>query len=226
MTPDDVTGLCEHVRTTIGGDPQQWTRWPGGWPDDIESALIDAVFSARAIYRTEHGRGIYRNVEDWQKKRERTAFSLDALIADIDAGGVAVWARSFGNSQVSPGRREDAPCGPSKAATVKESAGKLRGVGINVAADINSDTAATAKTALRSVSGIGFATSNYLLMLLGVPGVKPDRMIHRFLKNATGESFSDARAEQLLRDAAAQFVVQEHVLDHAIWWYQRKQTRI
>jgi hypothetical protein len=79
VTPDDVARVCEHIRATIGDAPQQWTQWPGGWPDDIVSALIDAVFSARAIYRTEHGRGIYRNVDDWQKKRERTAFSLDAL---------------------------------------------------------------------------------------------------------------------------------------------------
>jgi hypothetical protein len=222
VTPDDVARVCEHVRKTIGDDPRQWTRWPGGWPDDIESALIDAVFSARAIYRTRHGHGIYRNVEDWQKKRERIDFSLNALFAEINAVGVATWADSFGNSQVSPGRRQDAPCGPSKAATVKEAAGKLCGVGVSVAADIDPDTVATAKTALRSVSGIGFATTNYFLMLLGVPGIKPDRMIRRFLKNATGESFSEARAEQILRNVAARFGVQEHVLDHAIWSYQRK----
>ena len=223
MTPNDVAKVCQHVRETIGGDPEQWTKWPGGWPDDIESALIDAVFSARAIYRTKHDRGIYRNVDDWQQRRERVTFSLDALIAEINAVGVSAWASTFGNSQVSPGRREDAPCGPSKAATVREAAGKLRGTSVNVAADIDSDTAATTKTALRSVSGIGFATSNYFLMLLGVPGVKPDRMIHRFLKDATGHSFSNVRAEQVLRDVAAQFDVQEHVLDHAIWWYQREQ---
>jgi hypothetical protein len=61
-------------------------------------------------------------------------------------------------------------------------------------------------------------------MLIGVPGVKPDRMIYRFLRNATGRSFSNARAEQVLRDVAAQFGVQEHALDHAIWRYQRKQA--
>lgn len=88
---EDVAKVREHVEATIGSDPEQWTKWPGGWPDDIESALMDAVFSARAVYRTKHGRGIYRNVDDWQKRRERVTFSLDALIAEINAVGVPAW---------------------------------------------------------------------------------------------------------------------------------------
>src|SRR6202451_162167 len=106
---EDIAKILPHIDAAIG-EPHGWGKWPGGWPDDIESALIDAVFSARAVYRTKHGRGIYRNVDDWQKRRERVTFSLDALIAEINAVGVPTWAASFGNSQVSPGRREDAPC--------------------------------------------------------------------------------------------------------------------
>ena len=49
---EDIAKVREHVKETIGEDPAQWTKWPGGWPGDIESALIDAVFSARAIYRS------------------------------------------------------------------------------------------------------------------------------------------------------------------------------
>jgi hypothetical protein len=223
---DDIAKVRAHVEATVGM-PDEWAKWPGGWPHDIESALIDAVFSARAVYRSEHGHGIYRNIAKWQEARTqtRTVFSLDALIAEIDAAGVATWADMFDNHQLSPGRPADAPCGPTKAATVKEAAGKLREAGINVAADIDSDTATTAKTTLRSVSGIGFATSNYFLMLLGVPGIKPDRMIHRFLKDATGHSFTNAYAAQVLRAVAPHFGVQEHKLDHAIWGYERDQVR-
>ena len=60
-------------------------------------------------------------------------------------------------------------------------------------------------------------------MLLGVPGIKPDRMIHRFLKDAAGHAFTNAYAEQVLRAVAAHFGVQAHELDHAVWWYQRRQ---
>jgi hypothetical protein len=173
------------------------------------------------VYLTKRGLGIHRNVAAWRTKRERDAFSLDTLIADIDAVGVSAWASSFGNSQVSPGRREDAPCGPTKAAAVREAAGKLREAGINLADDIEPDTA---KTTLRAVSGIGFATSNYFLMLLGVPGVKPDRMIHRFLKEAAGHAFSNTQAVEVLHAVAAHFGVREHKLDHAIWRYESQRA--
>jgi hypothetical protein len=222
---EDIGKVRKHVEETIGGDPERWTGWPGGWPGDIESALIDAVFSARAIYRTEYGRGIYRSVVDWRVARTRHMYSLDTLVAEIGAVGVPVWARScFGNTQLSPGRREDAPCGRSKAAAVLEAAGKLRNVGINVAADIDSDTVATAKQAVSSVSGIGYATANYFLMLLGVPGIKPDRMIHRFLKESTGHAFTNACAEQILREIASRLDVQAHELDHAIWRYESERA--
>ena len=81
------------------------------------------------------------------------------------------------------------------------------------------------KYVLRSVSGIGCAIANYFLMLLGVPGIKPDRMIHRFLKEATGHTFTNAYAEQVLRAVAAYFDVQENELDHAIWRYERERAR-
>lgn len=221
---EDIAKVREHVRETIGEDPAQWTRWPGGWPGDIESALIDAVFSARAIYRSKRGRGISHKIADWQARRARSAFSLDALIAEIDGVGACAWASAFGSLQVSPGRRANAARGQSKAATVREAAGKLLEEGINIAAGIDSDIAGAAKTALRSVPGIGYATSNYFLMLLGVPGIKPDRMIRRFLKDATGHAFANAYAEQVLRAVATQLGIQEHELDHAIWQYERERA--
>ena len=221
---EDIAKVREHVGETIGEDPRLWTKWPGGWQGDIEAALIDAVFSARAVYRSKLGRGISRNIADWQAGRTRSAFSLDTLIAEIDDVGVSAWANAFGNLQLSPGRGTQAPHGSSKAATIREAGEKLRKTGINVADDINADMTATVKTTLRSISGIGYATSNYFLMLLGVPGIKPDRMIHRFLKDAAGHAFTNAYADQVLRAVAAQLGVQGHELDHAIWRYESERA--
>ena len=86
-------------------------------------------------------------------------------------------------------------------------------------------TAGTVKSTLRSVSGIGYATSNYFLILLGVPGIKPDRMIDRFLKDAAGRTFANVDAVEVLRAVAANLGVQEHELDHAIWAYERARAR-
>ena len=221
---DDITQLLGHIHATIG-EREQWAQWPGGWPDDIESALVDAVFSARAVYRSGYGRGIYASVVAWQHRRKRCTYSLDALLAEIDAAGVPGWTDSFGNHQVAPRRPTTAPLGRSKAAALREAAWTLRQENINAAGHVTTVNAAMVKLALLSVPGIGYATVNYFLMLLGVPGIKPDRMIHRFLQDATGHPFTNTHAEQVLRAAAELLRAEPHEFDHAIWGYQSTRAR-
>jgi len=78
---------------------------------------------------------------------------------------------------------------------------------------------------MQGVSGIGYATANYFLMLLGAPGVKPDRMIHRFLTDATGRTFTNAEAERVLLAAAERLGVKPDDLDHACWSYESERAR-
>lgn len=62
-TQDDR--LHAYVPATIG---DQLPAWPGGWPVEIEAALVDAVFSVRARYgRRELGiaTGVYGVVQRW-----------------------------------------------------------------------------------------------------------------------------------------------------------------
>jgi hypothetical protein len=87
-SPRHIADVLAHVDATIG-KPTGWGRWPGSWPGDIESALIDAVFSARAVYKSKRGRGIHANIVSWQEKRDREIYSLEALVAEIDAVGVS-----------------------------------------------------------------------------------------------------------------------------------------
>jgi len=215
---NDAEKVTAHITSSLG-PPREWW-WPGGWPGDIEAALVDAVFSARAVYRSKNGKGIYANVAAWRAGRDRTAWSLDALIAEIDGLGVDGWASHFGNRQHSPTRPPSAPGGPSKAAAVREAAGALRKHGISTAADIGAGNTGTVQQVLLSIPGIGGGTASYFLMLLGAPGVKPDRMVHRFISDAAGHPFSNAQAENVIRAAAKQLDVQPHVLDHAIWRYE------
>jgi hypothetical protein len=216
---EDLKAVLAHIREAIGASPN-WTEWPGGWRDDIESALLDAVFSARAVYRSKHGRGVHSLVVTWQQKRTRTQSTLSALSAEIDAIGPDAWAEAFGSMQWSPSRHPDSPGGPTKAAAVREAAAALVQANIMSAGDINTENAEKVKTVLRGVDGIGYATSNYFLMLLGAPGVKPDRMIHRFLRDATGRQLSNKYADQVLTAAAEELRTEPHRLEHAIWWYE------
>jgi hypothetical protein len=70
---------------------------------------------------------------------------------------------------------------------------------------------------LLGVDGIGDATADYFLILLGHPGVKPDRMIHRFLRRVLGRSVTNAEAARLLECVAKQLRADLVRLDHAIW---------
>jgi len=79
-----------------------------------------------------------------------------------------------------------APGGPTKAAAVLEAAQKLVGIEVQEPADIADATVDRVKRAMRSVGGVGYATTNYFLMLLGRPGVKPGRMVLRFLAATLG----------------------------------------
>ena len=78
----DAASVMTHIAETIGTNPEGWKRWPGGWPGDIESALVDAVFSARAIYKTKDGRGIYARVVDWQATRQAGLLAVPATRGD------------------------------------------------------------------------------------------------------------------------------------------------
>ena len=219
--------VLSHIDSTITRKPAVWSKWPGGWSDQIGTALVDAVYSARATYSTKHGRGVLPLLQAWQASAGDSTSSLVALIKEIEAEGPHPWAVRFGNEQHSPSRSADAPGGPWKSAAVLEAAINLRALSIDSAADITDENAAAVKAALRSVQGIGFATTNYFLILLGRPGVKPDRMIHRFLKKATDHKWSDAQANDLVVAAAAQIGargVAPHELDHAIWSFESRKA--
>ena len=105
-------------------------------------------------------------------------------------------------------------------ATVRQAAEALVRIGVTNASQVSAGDGGIVWNVLTSVPGLGYATANYFLMLLGAPGVKPDRMVKRFLADATGHAFSDAKADQAIWAAAEQLDVEPHKLDHAIWSYE------
>lgn len=86
MSPQPVSAdrsaidvLHKYVLETVGENPADW---PGGWPDEIEAALIDAVFSVRARYGSrERKTGVFGAVTRWREHRGEPADDLRVLAA-------------------------------------------------------------------------------------------------------------------------------------------------
>lgn len=73
----------------------------------------------------------------------------------------------------------------------------------------------------RSLPGQSSAlTWTYFLMLNGIPGVKADRMVLRYVSAATAEEVSAKDAAALVREVATRIGESATVLDHAIWRHQ------
>ena len=60
------------------------------------------------------------------------------------------------------------------------------------------------------------------MILLGQEGVKPDRMIIRFLEESLSRKVSPDEAQELLAKVAMTKNLSQIQLDHAIWNYQRE----
>jgi hypothetical protein len=65
-------------------------------------------------------------------------------------------------------------------------------------------------------------TWRYFLMNSGMPGIKADRMITRWVGRAVGRAVAPPEAEAILLAAAEQLDIDARHLDHAVWDAQRR----
>lgn len=197
--------LTLHIERTLGTD---LPAWPGGWPDEIEAALLDVVFSIRARYGgpTTGVRGV---VNRWQGFRGERADDLGVLATHAPEALADV----LGNHSRIRGRL--------KAEVAIDAAVSLRAVGLRHAKDFTGS--AEQKRAYLRVNGLGPVTWSYLGMLLGHPDVKADVWVMRFIQDAIGPDIETETARQLLIQAAENLDVSASQLDHAIWLYERSQ---
>ncbi len=203
---DRVVGLVEE---RIGPD---LAPWPGGWPNDIELALIDAVLSIRANYGSPTI-GVRRRCASWRV--ERGGGTCDDLAELAKREGEEL-SKALDNEQRLSG-------GLLKTAAIVVAAGNLRDLGVRHA-DIDPQSREH-KRAYTTVKGLGGVTWDYLLMLLGKPGVKADTRIRAFVAEALDVSDVDARpARELVLAAADRLSHDPSQLDHAIWLHMRSRS--
>lgn len=107
-----------------------------------------------------------------------------------------------------------------------EAAAGYVAIGVNSADDFRGLDPATAKRIYADVQGLGYVNFEYLIMLLGTPGVKTDVMIKRFIS----EALSTAGLGNVDAQTVRQLVVEAHTatglgkdltyFEHAIWLSQ------
>lgn len=152
----------------------------------------------------------------------------DLIASFADLGGVQPWAASIGNGQRAWSRQ----AAPLKASVILSAAESFARHDIDDVADLVaaraephewSDLADSWLRLPGQRSGIGW---RYLQMLAGIPGVKPDRMVRRFVAacNVRTAGMSADRLAELLTAAAGELGVSATALDHQVWLHQSGRT--
>ncbi|MGB5111214.1 MAG: hypothetical protein WBO08_06180 [Mycobacterium sp.] len=182
----------------------------------VRYPTVEKVVNNYRAYRREHG----------ADPNADSAADLAATFAQLN--GHEAWAKRIGN-----GNRTSTHKGaPLKAYAIEAEANSMIDVGVLTAGDLRAaaedpDELARVKRAWLKVPGQGpGVTWHYVQMLAGIPGIKPDRMIIRFVAKALDRPVKTVGAAfcvELLTAVAGELSMTASELDHAIWNYQRGQ---
>ena len=204
--------------------PDRWET-TGGY-DAVGLAIIDAVWSIGVRYQSvENVMARYRAArlaggDDPERDRPGDVRRF------IDAcGGPEEFAQRIGNRQ-----RTSTTNGILKAAAVLHEARILEDERVELPADLTGaspERLEHLQGRWSTVAGQGSGVSwRAFSMLVGLPEVKPDRMIRRFAAAALGRPRETAvgvdEARELMLGAAARLGVSPRALDNAIWSYQSR----
>lgn len=221
---DDRAKLAAACHRDLG-DPERWFK-PTGYRDSLALCLIDSVYSTGVRYKTVEN--ITCRYIKFRKESGGDPFSdgVTELLESFDTcGEVVEWAAKIGSRNKVSTR----PNAILKAEAIRRIAAMLRELGIETAADLR--TLTTSPVKMDEVKSRWLAvpgqrsglTWRYGLMLAGVPEVKPDRMIQRYVARALDVKLSDLGQERAASAVAA--VAQDSGwdrihLDHAIWRFE------
>jgi hypothetical protein len=206
IVEEDLQRLLGRISERL---PASWASWPGGWPNQIELALIDAVLSIRSRYGSPTT-GVRKRVALYRQLRTPAAPDDLNVLARFSSEQLADVLQTTQRS-----------AGELKTAAIVQVARRLTEAGVIRAADLRPDDVSQA-AAYCGVRGLGPVTWQYLLMLVGNPGVKADTWILRFVTASLGRAATTREAEHLVKVAALRLDVSPTDLDHAIWNYMSR----
>lgn len=207
-TASDIEKVVQLAHQELG-DPTKWVQ-PDGYPGDIEASILDSVFSSQAVYSDDENKGPRGVVKRW-KNRATTDRPLESYVEDADS------LRSvLGNNAKQNGRYKS---------DIAAEVARNFATGDPVLSSVSAleSNLADAKRRWTRVHGAGPATFHYFCLLLGLPDVKADTWVIRFVARALvtePAKVSGHQARDLVLRAATEMGVSPIHLDHAIWRHE------
>ncbi|SEE22622.1 hypothetical protein SAMN04488554_1846 [Ruania alba] len=190
---------------------------PIGYPDSLALCIIDSIQSPSVHYGTVES--VVRRYRDHRGETARSDGTRELLDTFDRLGGVQGWVATIGTRNLTSSRG-----GVLKAEVIETAALTLHKQSVTTTRElraIGSEDLIDLKRQWLSLHGQRSGiTWRYMLMLAGVAGVKPDRMILRFIRQETelGQLRTD-EAAAVVTEAAKVLDVSPTRLDHAIWRY-------
>ena len=215
VTDDDIPTLIEYCEANLG-DPDLW-KTPDGYPDSLALCIIDAIYSTGSHYSS-----VVKVINRYKRAGGANHGASDLRQSIAHAGGGRGWAETIAQNVKPAHTKAHAKL---KAEVIEQAADLMIEHGIDTVPDFVSTVSDNLRdnNVLRAwkklPSQSSGVTYNYLLILAGLPSVKPDRMVLRFLRDALGEDadLNEGRAIDLLEATAERIGVDPRALDHIAW---------
>jgi len=198
-----------------------WTT-PGGNPDSLGMAMLDAIWAMGA--RCVITRGVLARYVGSGRAQRADPFHdhvSDRLAEHERHGGMDGFIEEVGTRN----RVSTQPGAELKSVVVHQAALAFSELGVKTAKRFievqGTPLGEVLEARWRSLPGQRSGISwRYLRMLVGLEDVKPDRMVVRFLEGALNRSVDIEAAVEIVRAAAGRLGVGERALDHEIWELQ------
>lgn len=200
---------------------------PAGYRDGMALCVVDSVQSTGVTYPSVEAVVARYCAYRREQGGDPNTDGVPELLTTFDElGGPNGWAQRIGNRN----RTSTHAGAPLKAAAIRDAALALTAEGIDTAAGLreaaqDAGRLARVEAAWRAVPGQRSGiTWHYVQMLTGIAGVKPDRMICRFVADALGmpgRAVTPGFALRILTAAAAEMGMSPTDLDHGVWQWQR-----
>ena len=217
VTDEQVMAVIDHVKQTLP-PVSQW-KVPSGYPRSLGMCVLDSIWSMGVNY-DRHVQPVLKRYLELRSTIEREIADTPAIVArTIDScGGPEGFAAA-----VRSRHRTSTKNGILKAEAVYRASTFLADAQVETVQDLE-QSVDDIKILWLSIPGQRSGVSwRYFQMLAGVEGIKPDRMIHRFITRATGDRVNNLDAVEMLSLAQQRLPTPRPTLtqfDHAIWRYQ------